>query len=121
MLKKVDCVMIRVDDVDAATAYYRDVFGLRPLWREGHMSGFGFPDSNAEIVLQDDPNIPPVKIDVNYSVDDVAGAVERLRAAGCTIVAGPFDIPIGKCAVIVDPFGTPMTLVDMTTGPRKPL
>ena len=31
MLRKIDCVMIRVEDVKAAMAYYSDVFGLRPV------------------------------------------------------------------------------------------
>jgi len=30
MLRKIDCVMIRVDDLEAAKKYYIDVFGLRP-------------------------------------------------------------------------------------------
>ena len=121
MLRKVDCIMIRVEDVDTATTYYKEVFGLRPVWREGHMSGLLFPDSDTEVVLQNDPNIPPVKIDVNYFVESVLDAVASYQAKGCTVIAGPFDIPIGKCAVIRDPFGTPMTLVDMTKGPRQPL
>ncbi len=32
MLRKIDCIMIRVDDVQAAAAYYANVFGLRPQW-----------------------------------------------------------------------------------------
>jgi len=30
----------------------------------------------------------------------------------------PFDITIGKCAVIEDPFGTRLCILDMTKGPR---
>ena len=32
MLRKIDCVMIRVEDVDVSAAYYAKVFGLRPKW-----------------------------------------------------------------------------------------
>jgi hypothetical protein len=30
----------------------------------------------------------------------------------------PFDVAIGTCAVIEDPFGTALCLLDMTKGPR---
>jgi len=30
MLRKIDCIMIRVRDVQAAANYYAKVFGLRP-------------------------------------------------------------------------------------------
>jgi hypothetical protein len=53
---------------------------------------------------------------VNYRVEDVAAALLALVDAGCRVVAGPFPIAIGKCAVITDPFGNSLTLVDMTKG-----
>jgi len=31
---------------------------------------------------------------------------------------GPFNITIGKCAVIEDPFGTRLCILDMTKGAR---
>ena len=34
MLLRIDCVMYRVDDLDSALAFYRDVMGLVPQWRE---------------------------------------------------------------------------------------
>jgi predicted enzyme related to lactoylglutathione lyase len=123
VLKFVDCVMYRVDDVDAAFAFYRDTMGLVPLWRDGGMAGLGFPESLAkgvttELVLHDNPQIP--KSDVNYKVDDVVRDAARMVAAGCTLVAGPFPIAIGQCAVVLDPFGNSLTLVDLTTGMRTP-
>ena len=51
-------------------------------------------------------------------VDDVAAAVIALKAEGCVVIEGPFDVAIGLCAVIKDPFGTPLTLIDMSKGPR---
>jgi predicted enzyme related to lactoylglutathione lyase len=122
MLRQVDCVMLRVADLDAAIAFYRDVMGLAPLWRAGDMAGLGFPDvlargeSMPELVVHTNPQIP--KLDVNYKVDDVIAEVARLEAAGCQVVAGPFPIAIGNCAVVTDPFENSLTLVDTTTGPR---
>jgi predicted enzyme related to lactoylglutathione lyase len=119
MLRKIDCVMIRVDDLEAAKKYYIDVFGLRPTWQDEESVGLGFPETDAEIVLHSDPGIPS-RVEVHYLVDDVSSAVKVLAEKGCAVLVQPFDIPIGMCAVIEDPFGTRMCLLDMSKGPREP-
>jgi predicted enzyme related to lactoylglutathione lyase len=55
---------------------------------------------------------------VNYEVEDVKAALPALVEVGCRVVTGPFPIAIGNCAVLTDPFGNSLTLVDMTRGPR---
>jgi lactoylglutathione lyase len=119
MLRKIDCVMIRVDDVDVSAAYYAKVFGLRPKWSGEGAVGFAFPETDAEIVLHCDPNIPS-SVEVHYLVDDVVVAVAHFEAQGCQILVAPFDITIGKCAVIRDPFGTRLCILDLTKGLRPP-
>ena len=119
MLRKIDCVMIRVADVPTAMTYYTEVFGLRPVWWDGQSAGLGFPETDAEIVLHCKPDIPST-VEVHYLVEDVIAALDTLAAKGCSILAGPFDIAIGKCAVIADPFGTRLCLLDMTKGPLRP-
>jgi lactoylglutathione lyase len=117
MLLRIDCVMFRVDDVDSAVAFYRDVMGLVPRWREGNQAGLEFPGTaGTELVLHSDADIPA--FDVNYEVENVTAALPTLVEAGCRVVAGPFPIAIGNCAVITDPFGNTFTLVDMTKGRR---
>ncbi len=37
---------------------------------------------------------------------------------GCRVLVGPFDIVIGRCAVIEDPFGARLNILDMSKGPR---
>jgi lactoylglutathione lyase len=120
MLRKIDCVMIRVEDPEAAALYYSEVFGLRRLWQDETSVGMGFPETDAEVVLHCNPEIPS-RVDVYYLVDDVIYSVRVLRQSGCTVLAEPFDIPIGKCAVVRDPFGTTLSMLDMTRGPRQPL
>ena len=117
MLRKIDCIMIRVDDVEAAAAYYAKVFGLRPQWSGDGSIGLKFPETDAEIVLHNDPAIPS-SVEVHYLIDDVIGAVAHLAAQGCQILVAPFPITIGQCAVIRDPFGTRLCMLDMTKGPR---
>ena len=58
VLRKIDRVMIRVEDVKAAASYYTDVFGLCPKWSDESSIGLGFQESDAEIVLHCDSKIP---------------------------------------------------------------
>ncbi len=118
MLKKIDCVMIQVGDVAAARAYYADVFGLRPLWQHERSVGLAFPETDAEIGLHNEPDIPS-RVEVYYLVDDVVAAVQTFSARGCQVLVAPFEIAIGKCAVIQDPFGVRLCILDMTKGPLK--
>jgi len=111
--------MIRVPDVPSAAEFYVDVLGLHPIWQDGTTVGLGFPESDTEVVLHDRVDIPD-QVDVHYLVDDVIDAVRFLEQRGCVIVAEPFDIAIGKCAVLCDPFGISLSILDMTNGARPP-
>jgi predicted enzyme related to lactoylglutathione lyase len=119
-LRKIDCIMVKVDDVEKAREFYIRVFGMIPQWKDTFTPGavgLRFPESDAEIVLHSIPDIP-VRVDVTYLVDDVIASVAALAAEGCSVIEPPFDVVMGKCAVIVDPFGTPMTIIDATKSPR---
>ena len=94
------------------------VFGMQPIWRDEVSLGLRFAESDAEIVLHRIPDIP-MRVDVTYLVEDVTTAVAALKIESCSVIEGPFEVAIGLCAVIRDPFGTPMTLIDMTRGPRQ--
>jgi len=117
MFKKIDCVMVRVDDVATAEKFYSEVFGLKLLWREGGSVGMGLPETDAEIVLHNSAEIPN-KVEVHYLVDDVVAAVKSYAEKGCRVLVPPFDVLIGKCAVIQDPFETTICLLDLTSGRR---
>ncbi|GEM_PF-2804746 len=58
MLRKIDCVMLYVADIPAAADYYARVFGMRISWRRDHAIGLCFPETDAELVLHDDPDMP---------------------------------------------------------------
>jgi predicted enzyme related to lactoylglutathione lyase len=116
VLRKIDCVMVRVDDLGTAAAYYERVFGLRPLWQDASSVGMGLPETDAEVVLH--TMDLPADQSVHYLVDDVLSAVDTHRNDGGTVRVAPFDIAIGKCAVLEDPFGNTVCILDMTAGPR---
>jgi Glyoxalase-like domain len=54
--------------------------------------------------------------EVDFLVDSVDQAATELTRAGGTVVVEPADIPVGRVAVIVDPFGNPLTILDLTKG-----
>ena len=110
--------MVKVDDLNQARDFYRDRLGLSELWHDDSQPaiGLGFPESDAEIVLH--LMDLPAHIHVHYLVDDVERSVRELRQQGVYIAEEPFDIPTGKCAVLLDPFGNAISILDMSKGPR---
>ena len=111
ILRKIDCVLVRVDDLDHGIEFYQSAFGLKPLWRDDGSAGLGMPDTDAEVVLH--TGDIPVDRAVNYLVDDVAEAVESASAAGCLVLVEPFDLAVGRCAVLQDPFGNAVCLLEL--------
>jgi len=112
MLRKIDCIMVLVPDLDTAARFYTDVLGLRLIWRDAAQIGLRFPETDAELVLHTDPDIPQQA--PHYLVDDVIATVAALRAAGCRVLVEPFDIRMGQCAVVADPFGVTLHILDAT-------
>lgn len=108
--------MVRVPDLSAAVEYYSRVFGLRPLWHDEVSVGMGMPETDAEIVLHT-MGLPGDGA-VYYLVDDVRASVAAAEQAGCAVRVRPLDVPIGMCAVLADPYGNQIGLIDMTKGPR---
>ena len=39
-----------------------------------------------------------------------------IQDAGGRVIAEPFDIPVGRVAVVADPFGNALVLVDLSKG-----
>lgn len=115
-LRKIDCVMVRVDDLAVASRFYGEMLGLRPLWRDDVSVGMGLPESDAEVVLH--TMDLPRELSVHYLVDDVAASVSSWRAAGCEVRREPFEIAVGWCAVLQDPFGNPVCVLDLSKGLR---
>jgi predicted enzyme related to lactoylglutathione lyase len=112
LIRKVDCVQIQVPDLDAGLAFYRDQLGHQLVWRTERAAGLALPDTDAEIVLQ----LERPGIEINLMVASVDAAVERIVAAGGAMVVPPFDIQIGRCVVVQDPWGAQLILLDTSKG-----
>jgi predicted enzyme related to lactoylglutathione lyase len=112
LLRKVDSVQLPVPDLDGGLAFYRDRLGQELLWRTETAAGLRLGDSDTELVLQ----IQRPQPEVDFLVGSVDQAAAQLTRAGGRVVVEPFDIPVGRVAVVADPFGNPLTIVDLTKG-----
>jgi predicted enzyme related to lactoylglutathione lyase len=115
LFTKIDCLRLPVPDLDEALAFYRDGLGHALIWRTETAAGLRLPDSNAELVLQTER--PEQETDL--MVASVDAAIERFVPAGGRVLAGPFDIQIGRCAVVADPFGNVLVMLDASKGVLK--
>jgi predicted enzyme related to lactoylglutathione lyase len=122
--------VLNTRDVDAAATFYGAVFGWEvidvggaPMWalpaygdflerrtpglRE-NMTAMGAPARFAEVVASLMPiagdDVPP-HWSVTFAVDDGDAAAAKARELGAEVVAGPFDAPWTRMAVIKDPQG----------------
>lgn len=115
LLRKVDCVEFCVPDLDAGIAFYCQQLGQELKWRMPTSAGIGLPESDAEIVLQTERQ----HREVDMLVDATDEAVVRLVEAGGTVLVAPFDVQVGRCAVVADPFGNRFVLLDLSKGLLK--
>lgn len=113
LFRKVDCVQLPVPDLDAAIAFYGGRLGHQLLWRRERSAGLRLPETDAELVLQTERQQPETDI----LVASADAAAERFVRAGGRVVKAPFDIQIGRCTVVEDPWGNTLVLLDMTSGP----
>ena len=113
--RRIDCLSIPVPDLDAALAFYSANLGQELIWRSRTAVGLKLPGSDAELVLHSD-NRP---MEVDLAVDSVPEALARFTSAGGTVLTGPFDIQIGLCAVVSDPWQNVIVILDTSKGPLQ--
>lgn len=100
-------------DTAAAKQFYGAVFGwgyddepsdrvgTYTIWKVGEAMVAGMLDMNA---LGMPAEIPPNWL-VYFGVEDADAAVEKVQSGGGSVMNGPIDIPVGRFAVVADPFG----------------
>jgi len=112
VFSKIDCLQIPVPDLEAGLAFYRDGLGHSLIWRSATAAGLRLPDSDAEIVLQTERS----ELEVNLVVGSADAAAETIVAAGGKVLVAPFDIQIGRCVVVQDPWNNRLVLLDKSKG-----
>ena len=113
LLLYVDAITIPVPDLDAGLAFYGTCLGHELLWRNEALgqAALGTPQSQTEIVLTTQLGYEP-----DWKVASADAAAEVFRAHGGEVLVEPMDIPIGRLAVVADPFGNRIVLLDSTKG-----
>ena len=109
----VDAVTVPVPDLDSGLRFYGEALGHTLLWRNDELgqAGLALADSDTEIVLTTRRPYEP-----NWLVSSADEAARAVLAAGGSIVAEPFDIPVGRAVVVGDPFGNTLVLLDLSKG-----
>jgi predicted enzyme related to lactoylglutathione lyase len=115
LLRKVDCIRLYVPDLEAGLAFYRDRLGHELIWRSDTAAGLRLPESDAELVIQTEEQ----RQEVDLLVDSADEAARWVEQAGGKVIVPPFDIQIGRCVVLEDPWGNPLVLLDMSKGSLK--
>jgi hypothetical protein len=73
------------------------------------------PDSKTELVLSTNLQYAP-----NWLVTSVQDAVADIVAAGGTVLVEPHEILVGRLAVVADPFGNALILLDRPSVATPP-
>ena len=113
VLRMVDAVTVPVPDLDQGIRFYGDRLGHELLWRDDDrgQAGLGLPESRTELVLSTGLDYAP-----NWLVTAVDEAVSTIVAAGGRVLSEPIPIPVGRLAVVNDPFGNTLILLDLSAG-----
>jgi predicted enzyme related to lactoylglutathione lyase len=113
LLCKVDAVTVPVPDLDSGLAFYMGQLRHRLAWRNDDIgqAAVALRDSDTEIVLTTRDRYEP-----NWLVEDVEEATAMFEAAGGRVLSPAFDIPVGRVAVVADPFDNVLVLVDLSKG-----
>lgn len=93
--------------------FYQDALGHELRWRNDEIgqAGLALADSDTELVLSTEQDYAP-----NWLVESADDAARAFMSAGGTILTEPFDIPVGRVAVVADLFGNVLVLLDLSKG-----
>jgi predicted enzyme related to lactoylglutathione lyase len=114
-------VRLRVPDLEEGLRFYRVQLDHKLARRHGSAeAGLRMSHSETELVLFTETacaagGSPEVDLLVNST--DIA--VGRLQELGWRVVSEPFDIPVGRCAVVADRFGYKRVILDLSKGLLK--
>ncbi len=81
-LARIAQIAVNAHDVDRATAFYRDVLGLRHLFRAGQLSFFDCGGIRLMLDKAEKPEFDHPSSILYFQVGDIQRAFERMKAAG---------------------------------------
>ncbi len=92
-MKKIDSILLHVEDLEASIKFYEDALGLHRGWtdEENRMIGFVFPGNDTELVIHTDPGIPNPSFSIQ--VEDVETYCKHLAEKGYNVLKEGLGIP----------------------------
>ncbi|KAA0206131.1 VOC family protein [Candidatus Uhrbacteria bacterium] len=113
-LLKIDNIMYQVSDLRRAEAFYTKALGLKKVWEDedAKMIGFAFEKSDSEIVVHVNPELP--KFDYSYLVENVERFCKDFQQSGFHVILQPIEVRSGKYAIVADPDGNEIPIIDLT-------
>ena len=117
MFKKLRTVIYHVDDLDKAKAWYNNITGIAPYFDQPFYVGFDI--NGCELGLDPDmSNVEKGNHAVAYwSVKNIGTVVEKLTGNNASVIAAITDVGDGiKVAVVQDPFGNAIGLIEETNA-----
>jgi uncharacterized protein len=112
---------LHTPDPEGAAAFYGAVFGWTTedfgpvtMFRlPGYLGGEPEQPVSREVVALMGRAEGPARWTPDFWVRDADGLAEKAQALGGATVAGPFDTPMSRQAVLADPFGATFTITRM--------
>ncbi|OLS13522.1 MAG: lactoylglutathione lyase family protein [Promethearchaeota archaeon CR_4] len=99
VFERVDCIRIYVPDLESGLDYYHNKLGMKIAWKSKTAIGLLMHDKNTEIVIQNEHK----RQETDIKVKSVLQICEIIKISCGKIKSEPFDIEIGKCAIVEDP------------------
>ena len=120
-LLKIDNVLYRVNDLGRSARFYEQVLKLKRAWtdEERSMIGYRLAESESELVIHADSELPD--FDYSFSVENVKELCDDYEQMGYQVVLGPIEVRCGQYAVLADPDGNKIPIIDLTKFGGKPI
>lgn len=119
-LGPVNGVLLWTERLEPMLRFYRDVLGLQPRNVKERLANFEWGGFRLSIGLHDDVkdgNRDPLRIMVNFDVEDIFAVHRRLVDAGVTFSREPEQEPWGGwVATFQDPDGNTLQLLQLPKG-----
>lgn len=118
---KLGLVMIVVSNMDRSVAFYRDVLGLKMLFHQNNWSQF----DAGQMLIGLHPEGEQVKVSpttgfsLGIYVDDIMKTVSELKRRHGNIAIEPRPEPFGRWALLKDPDGYGIQLIELKSGYRE--
>ena len=109
-------------DLEAARAFYREVFGWSATHNEAapegiemwQVEGQRWPEGLGGVmaITDDLPPEMPSHWQVYFEVENTDDAIDRTISQGARLGFGPIDVPAGRIATLVDPQGAVVSIIE---------